>query len=228
MLPIDPMTSLAMSVQTNPGGYALLLGSGVSSAASIPTGRQITLDLIERLAAAENENTNGDPSDWFHKKFKRDPDYSFLLEHVYDQASRQAALRVHFEPGSAEDKQAGKKMPTKAHRAIARLVRDGYIRVVITTNFDRLLEIALSDEGIEPDVVSTSDDIKGAPSPLLSKCFLLKVNGDYHDTRIKNTEKELARYDHRMNRLLNHIFDSCGLIVCGWSVDYDKALRDSI
>jgi NAD-dependent SIR2 family protein deacetylase len=42
-----------------------------------------------------------------------------------------------------EDRQEGRKTPTAAHRAIAALVRSGYIRVLITTNFDRLLEESL-------------------------------------------------------------------------------------
>lgn len=48
----DPITRLAFSVQQNKGVYALLVGSGVSSAAGIPTGWGIVLRLIQRLAAA--------------------------------------------------------------------------------------------------------------------------------------------------------------------------------
>ena len=47
---IDPVHSLAFSIQANRGVYAVLVGSGVSWAAKIPTGREITLDLILKLA----------------------------------------------------------------------------------------------------------------------------------------------------------------------------------
>ena len=50
---IDPITALAFSVYENKGVYALLLGSGVSRAAYIPTGWEVTLDLIKRVAALE-------------------------------------------------------------------------------------------------------------------------------------------------------------------------------
>lgn len=43
---IDPVHSLAFSIQANRGVYAILLGSGVSRAARIPTGWEITLDLV--------------------------------------------------------------------------------------------------------------------------------------------------------------------------------------
>jgi hypothetical protein len=40
---IDPSTALAFSLFENKGVYALLLGSGLSRAAQIPTGWEITL-----------------------------------------------------------------------------------------------------------------------------------------------------------------------------------------
>jgi hypothetical protein len=42
---IEPVTSLAFSVYSGKGVYALLLGSGLSRAAQIPTGWEVTLEL---------------------------------------------------------------------------------------------------------------------------------------------------------------------------------------
>jgi hypothetical protein len=56
-------------------------------------------------------------------------------------------------------------------------------------------------------------------------CTILKVNGDYLDSRIRNTSGELERYDLSMSRLLERICDEFGLLVCGWSADWDIALR---
>ena len=47
---ISPTESLAFTIQASPGVYAVLAGSGVSRAAKIPTGWEITLDLVRRLA----------------------------------------------------------------------------------------------------------------------------------------------------------------------------------
>ena len=79
---IDPIHSLAFSVQANPGVYALLLGSGVSRAAGIPTGWEITLDLIRKLAKCYNEECEPDPEQWYLEKFKKAPDYSDLLDNL--------------------------------------------------------------------------------------------------------------------------------------------------
>ena len=44
---IEPIHSLAFSIQSNPGVYAVLIGSGVSRAAGIPT--QIRLVRLPEL-----------------------------------------------------------------------------------------------------------------------------------------------------------------------------------
>ena len=122
----------------------------------------------------------------------------------------------------------GRKVPTRAHRAIAKLVRDGFIKVIITTNFDRLIENALVDIGVEPTIIASDDDLKGAVPLIHSRCYVVKVHGDYLDTRIRNTEAELAAYSAKLNRLLDRIIDEHGLIICGWSSEWDSALRAAI
>ena len=76
-------------------------------------------------------------------------------------------------------------MPTKAHRAIAQLVKDGIMRVIITTNFDRLLENAIRNR-------RRATVIKSEACP--RRPLLVKLHDDYLDTRIRNTESELAGY----------------------------------
>ena len=96
---IDPVHSLAFSIQANRGVYAVLVGSGVSRAAKIPTGWEITLDLIHKLAKLRNETIDLDPEHWYREKFKSDADYSILLnELAKTQAERQQLLHAYFEP----------------------------------------------------------------------------------------------------------------------------------
>jgi hypothetical protein len=225
---IDPITSLAFSVHENKGVYALLLGSGVSRAAFVPTGWDITLDLIRRVAVAENVEDQPDWAKWYRETNGSEPSYSELLDSLSSTPDeRRAILHSYIEP-TPEDRDQGRKVPTKAHRAIANLVSSGFIKVIITTNFDRLMENALRDVGIEPTVVSNEDSARGAVPLPHNRCFLLKLNGDYLDTRILNTEVELAQYPSALNALLDRIFDEYGLIVCGWSGEWDPALRSAI
>ena len=64
----------------------------------------------------------------------------------------------------------------------------------------------------------------GAPPLAHIQHLVFKVHGDYLDTRIRNTEAELEAYPPKLDALLNRIFDEYGLIVCGWSGDWDPAL----
>jgi hypothetical protein len=143
------------------------------------------------------------------------------------QDERRALLQGYFEPDE-EDRAEGRKEPTAAHRAIARLCSKDYVWVIVTTNFDRLLERALEAEGIAPIVIDTPDAAAGAPPLQHSGCTVVKVNGDYLDTRIKNMPEELGEYADSINVLLKRIFEEYGLVVCGWSGTYDTALIDAI
>ena len=225
---IDPIDSLAFSIQANPGVYALLLGSGVSRAARIPTGWEITGDLVEKLAAASGENAQPNPELWYSAKYGEAPEYSKLIDDLAKtQANRHLLLRQYFEP-TQQEREENAKQPTVAHKAIAELVAKGYIKVIITTNFDRLIERALDDAGVAPTVVSTPEQVQGMLPLVHSKNCLIKLHGDYLDPRILNTPSELSEYSDQLNQLLDRIFDEFGLVVCGWSADWDIALRDAI
>ena len=225
---IDLTDSLAFSIQSNRGVYALLIGSGVSQAAQIPTGWDITLDLIRKLAAASGESAEPDPEKWYRAKYDEVPDYSKLIDGLAKtQTERQQLLRPYFEP-SEQEREENAKQPTAAHRAIARLVDQGFVKVIITTNFDRLLEKALEEEGVEPVVISSDEQVKGMLPLVHTRHCLVKLHGDYLDTRIRNTPSELSAYPAEFNRLLDRIFDEFGLVVCGWSADWDFALRDAM
>ncbi len=225
---LDPTVSLSFALHSQKGVFALLLGSGVSRAAGIPTGWEIVQNLCRKLALLVGDDCEPDPAAWFREKYGKDADYAELLEMVGRTPSeRQNLLRSYFEP-SEEDREEGKKAPTAAHRAIASLVAKGVVTVIITTNFDRLLEAALQEEGIHPSVISTPDSAKGAVPLVHNPCTIVKVHGDYLDTRIKNAPGELEEYDQEINNLLDRIFDDYGLIVCGWSGDWDTALRLAI
>ncbi len=225
---IDPVHSLAFSVHSNRGVYAVLLGSGVSRSAKIPTGWEITLELVRKLAAAAGKVCEPSPEEWYRAAYGKEPDYSELLDALAKTpAERQQLLRTYWEP-TEDEREEGAKQPTPAHRAIAALVSQGFIKVIVTTNFDRLMEAALSDVGIVPTVLSTPDQVHGALPLIHTKCCVFKVHGDYLDTRIKNTPSELEAYPPEFDALLDRVFDEFGLIICGWSADWDEALRRAI
>ena len=76
---IDPINSLAFSMHANKGVYAMLLGSGISRASKIPTGWEITLELVRKVAAIQGEWCEPAPAAWYVTKSDKQPDYAELL-----------------------------------------------------------------------------------------------------------------------------------------------------
>lgn len=221
----NPMLALAHTMVSSPGVLALLLGSGVSRASGIPTGWEITLGLVRDLAVLQGEDAGADPAAWYEAATGQQPDYSALLEQLARATGERRNLLERFFEPTAEEREEGLKRPTEAHRVVARLMARGYVRVVLTTNFDRLLEDACAEEGVAPVVISTNDNASSAEPLVHQRHVVIKLHGDYKDPRIMNTTTELATYPPEMDKLLDQVLGEYGLVVCGWSGDWDAALR---
>jgi len=229
---LDPIVALATSVHASPGVYALLLGSGVSTGAGVLTGWQVVTDLVRKVAAAQAPDdldaageVGDDPEPWWAEHGDGQPlGYSRLLgELASTPAARQALLAGYFEPTEA-DLEEGLKVPSAAHRAIAQLVARGAVRVILTTNFDRLTERALEDAGVPPQVLHRPDQLASATPPAHAKATVIKLHGDYADLEQRNTADELAKYPRALAAYLGRVLDEYGLIVSGWSAEWDTAL----
>ena len=225
----EKIVNIAFTLASNRGAYAILLGSGVSTAAGIPTGWEITLDLIKKYARVIDREEITDPEEWYRAKFHEDPDYSEVLNRIFQTPTeRSRAIREYIEPKNIETGESIIIEPTDAHRAVARLVQMGIIKLIITTNFDRLMENALAELQITPQVITNADSLKGCTPICHEGSSLVKVNGDYLDTRSKNTKPELSQYNRSLKNLLTDIVNDYGLIVCGWSGEWDKSLVESL
>lgn len=228
---IESDLALAFSMHSKKGIYALLLGSGISRAAGIPTGWEITLDLIAQLAQArsvEVESSEDELCAWYRSEYGAEPDYCQIVGGLAkSETERRQLLNRYFEP-TEDEREQGLKQPTSAHRNIAELVAKGYVRIILTTNFDRLMEQALKDSGVQPTVIASPAQVQGAVPLAHQTCVIIKLHGDYLDTELKNTPDEVAEYDAPMNTLLGQVLDEYGLVISGWSAQYDAALRTAI
>ena len=224
----EPAVALASSVHAAPGTFALLVGSGISRAAQVPTGWDVVVALARRVALLEGGEDPEDPLAWYSERFGGDPDYSASLAQLAPTPAERRNLLEGFFTASSEEREQGIKTPTRAHRAIAELVSLGYIRVIVTTNFDRLLEEALVEAGIQPVVITNEQSASGAIPLAHSRCTVIKVHGDYLDPDLKNTAEELGSYAPAVDALVDQVFDQYGLIICGWSAEWDEALRNAL
>ncbi len=226
---INKISTLSFSLYFNKGAYAVLLGSGISRSAHIPSTWEVENELIERLASTQGVSEIEDWHRWYKEQYEGDADYSSLLNDlVSTKTERVGLLKSFFEP-SEEDKEMGWKTPTIAHKAIAKLAKEGYIKIILTTNFDRLIEDALNQEGVTYQVILHESDLeKITPITHCTTPTIVKINGDYIDCRFRNTTSELSSYPEDLKNFLSRIFEDYGLITCGWSASWDVWLVNVI
>ena len=101
---LDPTLALALGVVASPGVYALLLGSGTSTAAGIPTGWGVVSDLIRKVATLQGDQearaAEADPEGWWASQGHGELRYDTLLEALAPSvAARRDLLHDYFEPG---------------------------------------------------------------------------------------------------------------------------------
>ncbi|AHH16891.1 SIR2-like domain-containing protein [Nocardia nova SH22a] len=232
---LSPRVMLASAMHAQPGVYALLLGSGISTGAGIPTGWGVVKSLVQRIAAAADPDdtdsqilAESDPEEWWRQHGHRDLGYSSLLAKIApNPATRQGILRKFF-VATDDDREAGQKVPSKAHRAIAELVKRGTVKVIVTTNFDRLTEQALQAVGIEPQVITRPGAVAGMTPLSHAEATVIKLHGDYEELDSRNTIDELDSYPREWVELLTRVFSEYGLLASGWSADWDTALVRSL
>ena len=86
----DPSVNLAIAMAAGTGQYALLLGSGVSRSAGIPTGWEVTLDLVSRIARVQDGEVPAEPAAWWTEHRSGGPEYSKLLEELAPQPAERS------------------------------------------------------------------------------------------------------------------------------------------
>lgn len=228
---VDPRVALATGIHSSPSVYALLVGSGMSSAAGIKTGWQVVQDLVRKVAVAEGVDLvalGQPPEGWWVSQGHPEPRYDTLLPALAStDAARQALLGEYFDPPPGK---GGPIVPTPGHKALAWLCASGRVRVILTTNFDRLIERALEQAGVAPQVIASPDEAKGMTLFMHAPVTVVKLHGDYSmlGHGLRNTPEELGSYPEEWNRLLARVFDEFGLVVVGWSATYDIALYNAL
>lgn len=177
----------------------IFCGAGVSANSGMPTARQ----LIESIAAALP--TAG--MDGSLLCIENLPFEAFLQ--VLSEGAPLEPLVALYRAGQ----------PTAAHRLIARLMRQGYLRSAFTTNFDLLIERALLAEGMARSKdyrrLVNLRDFGNYPDPC-GRPELVKVHGSIdHAGSVAATIRAVAsrRYGREQADLLRALFGEAGKVV---------------
>lgn len=107
--------------------------------------------------------------------------------------------------------------PGQCHKSISCLVEKGFVEVILTTNFDSLIEDAIhTATKSSPKTAAHNDSVRDV---LVTEKVprVIKLHGDYLFSDIKNTTTETATLTENMREKLRAFLGEKGLIVIGYS-----------
>ena len=186
---LDRIVSLSVALAESPGSVVAIVGSGVSTDAGIPTGAEVLQRGLRNACTRQKLGEADPPNDETLTKWLADNDFEGITyaEQLLELIAPDAATRRDY-LGTTFWKVRSQGLRTLRSLELA---ADGFIKVFVTTNFDRLLEDALRARGIEPVVVASAADLADAVPREHASCYVVKPHGDYLRQTIRNSPHEL-------------------------------------
>jgi O-acetyl-ADP-ribose deacetylase (regulator of RNase III) len=203
------------NVLQEPERYAAYVGAGVSIEADVMGADSICNDIrrmIREMAEGPDEAKIDADLKWNDPKRR----YPSCLKSYGGVARRVQYFRrlLH-----------GKE-PCFAHHAVSLLAARRVLRTTcLTTNFDKLLEVAFARQGeVECQAIRTAEEAAywgGEPD----KCYVLKLHGDYDTHNILNTRDETLEIENELVSITENLVRDGGMIVLGAAGNEDSVQR---
>lgn len=220
-------------------GTAWLLGAGASAGSGVPTAGQLIDRLLTELYARENNMTVAEVErrpDWITRvrsaydgrnglpKLSDTAMYSAVFDRVFRERDVRARWLESVLDGRA---------PHFGHHVLAAMMSAGAAPLVVTTNFDLLIEDAYDKLRATVDVPRLT---KLEPHSSLNADYaqqtdksplLLKIHGELGTVTPMNTVDELSVGDERQRAVVRSKLSRFGLVVVGYS-GRDDAVMDML
>jgi hypothetical protein len=189
------------------GGCVLFVGAGVSTESGLPSGREFKDMLIDKIGYPRREVTLGKVAQAFEDSIDRPS----LIDLIVEQFGQKAQI------------------PGQSHKLIAQLAKQGCIAHIVTTNYDDLLEGALTSCGCNLHISKRDTDI----SSVGNKIHLVKLHGSVNDIEtIVITETDYRNFFRErpvLRNLLSVLLAEKTFVFLGYSLedpDFDQIYHD--
>lgn len=194
--------------------FTLLLGAGASKSSGVLLASEMIAEW--RKIAHHEQGGEQDFAKWCPEQdwFGKDHEYSRLFETLYpDPPSRQKYIETKIKDA----------FPSWGYLYLASIVARGRFNVIFTTNFDDLINDALTIFlGYNP-VVCAADSQVSSINITTERAKIIKLHGDYLFQSLKNTVEELQQLDPNMESKCKQFATQCGLVAIGYS-GYDHSV----
>lgn len=191
------------------------MGAGCSVSSGVRSGGQLVeqwrRELFQRLAPDETYSAEF-AKDFFTKKhavwYNPLREYSSLFEKNFD-LPRQRRMFV-------EQEVAGKS-PNLGYAYLIRLIEEGFLNTIFTTNFDDLINESFFQFSRIRPVVCAHDSSVGSVTVTSKRPKVIKLHGDYLFDDIKSTVRETESLEENTRKKLIEFGRDFGMVIAGYS-----------
>ena len=195
-----------------PQKFCFILGAGASRSSKIKTGQE----LVDKWDRELNEQNPDRYKRWRSKHGITDENKHSFYSAYYDERYRANKNQgISFLIELMED-----KIPSAGYVALSYILSKTENKIVLTTNFDHLIETALSyyrfDDRKKMPVVIVHEEMAHHINPDIRRPLIVKLHRDIMFTP-RNTDEEVGKFDQRWNSALDSIFRSYSPIFVGYA-----------
>ena len=211
------------------------LGAGTSRSAGLPTAEDIIWDLKRRYYCL-HENQSLQLHDISNKAIKNKLQTYFDSKGFPEKWSPEE-YSFYFQQSFGDDYEAQRKYIREVlaeerlslnvgHRALGALIAMGLARIVFTTNFDDVIELAYADVSGKNLTHFHLEGSYAALAALNDERFPIyaKIHGDFRYKSIKNLESDLLSNDEEIRKCFLASAVRYGLVICGYSGRDDNVM----
>jgi hypothetical protein len=198
--------------------YALFFGAGASVESGGYTASEIAWAILRKIYGVKPE---GELQKLFETEYGKPVNFENVLESIGTSSiHRREIIREFFK----------EMTPSEGYRYLAMLLKAGYFYpIVLTTNFDHMLEDSLKKEGVAVKVL-TAEELTSPPSkPSEGEIVIVKLHGDISKPdSLKFTALETMQLPEATEKLIIQICEQQGIIVVGYraqDIDVRNALQ---
>ena len=226
------LSAFARSFAQRASRLAWFLGAGASAQSFIPTADQL-VDVLLRQINCTERGISIDSIDLGDHHERRRLQQAFSAQQGFPHYDDPHFYSEVFERAyaSSEDRAAfvenlvREAVPNYGHYVLAALVAAKALKLIITSNFDPLIERAINPvldgeffDGRQLEIADLDNPGRAARAVNSDRWpLVVKVHGDYRSEHLKNVSSELREQDSELRRAMTSALSRFGVVVVGYS-----------
>jgi len=227
MIHIDKQVFLRGFKVQNNNSFDLFLGSGASVTSGIPSGRELVLYFKKEILASQNKINNANSLDLKIdanrqkiESFFNDANIANPYAHYFQQCYPNADVRHDFLTSIMRDKK-----PSIGFLCTAALVGNNKFNTIWTTNFDDLIEKAITMLDYKTCSIISPENAASVSKFREDVPQVVKLHGDFRYDSLQNTEDELRKLEDNLHDYFVSATQKRGLLVIGYSGSDESVLK---